>query len=59
MTILQLNITKFQSRQFQYLESLAEMVRSGIEAANDDLRKENEDKLMQEVAMLLIFHRIL
>ena len=34
---------------FKYLESLAEMVRKGIEAANDDLRKENEEKLMQEV----------
>jgi len=32
----------------QYLESLAEMVRQGIEAANEDLKKENEEKLMQE-----------
>lgn len=35
----------------QYLESLAEMVRQGIEAANVDLRKENEERLMQEGAL--------
>uniref|UniRef100_A0A915J0Q4 Pyridoxal-dependent decarboxylase domain-containing protein 1 n=1 Tax=Romanomermis culicivorax TaxID=13658 RepID=A0A915J0Q4_ROMCU len=32
----------------QYLESLAEIVKQGIEAANEDLKKENESKLMNE-----------
>ena len=33
----------------QYLESLADLVRQGIEAANEDLRRENEEKLVNEV----------
>jgi hypothetical protein len=35
----------------QYIESLADLVRQGIEAANDDLRRENEEKLLQEGVM--------
>lgn len=33
----------------QYLESLADLIRQGIEAANEDLRRENEEKLVNEV----------
>ena len=32
----------------QYIESLADLVRHGIEAANDDLRRETEEKLLAE-----------
>uniref|UniRef100_A0A0R3PWH4 Pyridoxal-dependent decarboxylase domain-containing protein 1 n=1 Tax=Angiostrongylus costaricensis TaxID=334426 RepID=A0A0R3PWH4_ANGCS len=32
----------------QYLDSLAELIRKGIEAANEDLKKENELRLQQE-----------
>uniref|UniRef100_A0A0N5AKQ0 Pyridoxal-dependent decarboxylase domain-containing protein 1 n=1 Tax=Syphacia muris TaxID=451379 RepID=A0A0N5AKQ0_9BILA len=32
----------------QYMDSLAEMIRQGIEAANEDLKKENDARLMQE-----------
>lgn len=31
------------------MDSLAEMIRQGIEAANEDLKKENDARLMQEV----------
>lgn len=34
---------------FQYLDSLAELIRQGIEAANEDLKKENDLRLQQEV----------
>ena len=37
------------------MDSLAEMIRQGIEAANEDLKKENDARLMQEVRMLLNF----
>ncbi|KHJ96199.1 hypothetical protein OESDEN_03838 [Oesophagostomum dentatum] len=33
----------------QYLDSLAELIRQGIEAANEDLKKENDLRLQQEV----------
>ncbi|KHJ80384.1 hypothetical protein OESDEN_19941, partial [Oesophagostomum dentatum] len=33
---------------FQYLDSLAELIRQGIEAANEDLKKENDLRLQQE-----------
>uniref|UniRef100_A0A914X5C4 Pyridoxal-dependent decarboxylase domain-containing protein 1 n=1 Tax=Plectus sambesii TaxID=2011161 RepID=A0A914X5C4_9BILA len=32
----------------QYMEHLAQLIRQGIEAANEDLRKENDERLMQE-----------
>ncbi|KAK6765476.1 hypothetical protein RB195_025406 [Necator americanus] len=32
----------------QYLDSLAELIRQGIEAANEDLKKENDLRLQQE-----------
>uniref|UniRef100_A0A9J2PE01 Pyridoxal-dependent decarboxylase domain-containing protein 1 n=1 Tax=Ascaris lumbricoides TaxID=6252 RepID=A0A9J2PE01_ASCLU len=35
----------------QYMDSLAEMIRQGIEAANEDLKKENDARLMQEGVM--------
>lgn len=40
------------------MESLALMVRQGIDAANEDLKKETEAKLMQEVKKFYIvwFH---
>lgn len=31
------------------MESLAEMIRQGIEAANEDLKRENDARLLQEV----------
>lgn len=31
------------------MESLAEMIRQGIEAANIDLKRESDDRLIQEV----------
>ena len=34
---------------FQYLESMSEMIRKGIEEANKDLKVEQEHKLVQEV----------
>lgn len=40
----------FHTNEFlQYMNSLAEMIRQGIEAANEDLKKENDARLMQEV----------
>ncbi|VDN20561.1 unnamed protein product [Gongylonema pulchrum] len=35
----------------QYMDSLAEMIRRGIEAANEDLKRENDARLMQEGVM--------
>jgi hypothetical protein len=34
---------------FQYMESLAEIIRQGIEAARTDLKKESDERLMNEV----------
>ena len=34
----------------QYLETMAEIVRTGIEKANQDLAKEHQDKISQEVS---------
>ena len=34
---------------FQYLESMSELIRQGIEAANKDLEEENQNKLIHEV----------
>jgi hypothetical protein len=33
------------------MESLAEMIREGIEAANIDLKRESDERLMQEVCL--------
>ncbi|VDM40365.1 unnamed protein product [Toxocara canis] len=35
----------------QYMDSLAEMIRQGIEAANEDLKRENDARIMQEGVM--------
>ena len=35
------------------IEKIAELIRHGINAANDDLRNENEEKLMQEVGFAI------
>jgi len=35
----------------QYLDSLAELIRKGIEAANEDLRKANDARLQHEGVM--------
>lgn len=35
------------------MESLAEMIRQGIEAANIDLKRESDDRLIQEVSKRL------
>ncbi|KIH68129.1 hypothetical protein ANCDUO_01535 [Ancylostoma duodenale] len=40
---------------FQYLDSLAELIRQGIEAANEDLKKENDLRLQQEVTFAYNF----
>uniref|UniRef100_A0A1I7XCZ7 Pyridoxal-dependent decarboxylase domain-containing protein 1 n=1 Tax=Heterorhabditis bacteriophora TaxID=37862 RepID=A0A1I7XCZ7_HETBA len=37
-----------QQQCLQYLESLANMIKQGIEAANEDLKKENDLRLQQE-----------
>ncbi|VDM14007.1 unnamed protein product [Wuchereria bancrofti] len=35
----------------KYMDSLAEMIRQGIEAANKDLKRENDERLIQEGMM--------
>lgn len=37
----------------QFVEQMAEIVRKGIEQANQDLEKESESRLMQEVSVTL------
>ncbi len=34
---------------YQFLETMAEVVRHGIEQASGDLKKENQEKIAQEV----------
>ena len=39
----------YQNPHFQFLETMAEVVKQGIEKAAQDLEKENQEKLQQEV----------
>ena len=36
----------------QFLETMADVVKQGIIRANEDLEKENQEKLMQEVCVV-------
>ena len=36
---------------FQYFEALADLIKQGIEIANEDLKKESQEKLQQEVCL--------
>ena len=40
----------------QFLETMADVVKQGIIKANEDLEKENQEKLIQEVRISLISH---
>ena len=40
----------------QFLETMADVVKQGIIKANEDLEKENQEKLIQEVRNSLITH---